>query len=144
MKELIIIIILFCCPIISKGEGNIDSLLTIWENQSNADTVRVAAVNKISSNKYLFSKSDSAFFFSETAYNFSKIKNLKKEMAIALNAMGSASNNKANYPKAIDFKKKSIEISESTEDIVSVSKTLNSLGNVYLTVSDYANAVDCY
>ncbi|MEC7954470.1 MAG: hypothetical protein VX141_01145, partial [Bacteroidota bacterium] len=52
------------------SQVNIDSLRSIWNDTTQADTNRLKAIHKIASDCYLFTKPDSSFYFAQMHYDF--------------------------------------------------------------------------
>ena len=144
MKFFPFLFLMLLSPLLSKGQVNVDALSTVWENQSNADTIRLQALHEIYTKAYLYSKPDSAFAFAQMAYDFAKSKKRSKEMASAKRYMGVAASVQADYTKAKDLLGQAIEIEQQNNNKIGLSKALNSLGNVYLKQGDYANAIGHY
>ncbi|WP_461588549.1 tetratricopeptide repeat-containing sensor histidine kinase [Winogradskyella sp.] len=67
---------------------NRDSLWNIWENPKLPDTTRLYALNKRTGLYYSFTNPDSAFYFTDLHYKFARAKNIKKEIAKAINHKG--------------------------------------------------------
>ena len=54
----------------SLAQVNLDSLWNVWNDNTQPDTNRLKAMNKIALDGYLFSQPDSAFYFAQLQYNF--------------------------------------------------------------------------
>jgi len=131
-------------PLLSIGQVNVDSLSTVWENQSYTATIRLQALYQIYSKGYLYAKPDSAFAFAQLAHDFAQSKNLVEERALAMRHMGIAASFMSDYTKATNLLQQTIEIEEQNNNEIGIAKALNSLANVYLQKSDYANAIEHY
>ena len=76
MKKLLFILLLL--PALSNAQVNLDSLWGVWNDATQADTNRLKAMQKISL-KYLYTQSDSAFYFAQLRLDFAKEKGQKSE-----------------------------------------------------------------
>ena len=143
-----ITIILFTSIILfaqtAHSQVNIDSLMTVWNDTSQPDTIRLDAMNKIAWDGYLFSQPDSAFYFAQQEYDFAKSKGLKNKIADALNIQGSSFYIQDDYANAIDYYTRSLSIREEIGDKKGIAITLNNIGNIYAEQGDYASAIDFY
>lgn len=84
--------------------------MTVWNDETQADTARLYAVYKIVSNCYIFSQPDSALYFAELEYRFAEPKGIELEMAYALNLQAIACQFTGNHFKALSLLEKSLEI----------------------------------
>ena len=84
MQKLYLFFIALFISLSSLAQVNLDSLWNVWNDNTKADTSRLKAMKNIAWYGYLYSKPDSAFYFAQMQYDFSKSVNNKKWMAIAL------------------------------------------------------------
>jgi len=127
-----------------SAQVNIDSLMAVWNDPNQPDTIRLKAINNIVWDGYLYSKPDSAFYFAQLQYDFAKTKVLKKQMASALNNQGSSFWIKGNYASAIDYYTRSLAIYEEIGDRNGIANSINNIGVIYYEQSSYASAIDYY
>lgn len=73
----VIFIFLLILPFSFKSQINIDSLWSVWNDESQSDTSRLDAMRMISWEGYLFTHPDSAFYFAQLMYDFAKEKREK-------------------------------------------------------------------
>ncbi len=144
MKFLLILTYLMCCSCLAVGQIESDTLWFVWKDEKRPTLERLAALEKICKQQYLYTQPDSAYALAKIGYEFAERENLKKEMSSALKIMGVASSNLSNYEEAIDLQNRGIKLSKRINDNYATVKHLNSLGNVYLKMSNYANALDAY
>lgn len=131
---------MFC----ANGQTSRDSLLSIWNDKTIADTTRLRALYNACSNDFIYQEPDSVFFLAKEAYAMAERKNLPKESSIALLKMGIANKNTTNYNEATRLFRLSLDISERINDDEGYIKSKNLIGNVYLAKSDYAKAASYY
>ena len=109
------LIILFAIATLGFTDGyakevNLDSLWSVWNDEGQADTVRLQAMKDIAWSGYLFSQPDSAFYFAQLHYDFAKRNGLKKNMATALNTQGASFYIQGDNASAIDYYSRSLTI----------------------------------
>jgi len=126
------------------AQVNLDSLWNVWNDESQADTNRLKAMNDFAWYGYIFSQTDSAFYFAQLQYDFAKSVNNKKQMANALNTQGVAFELKSDYFKAIEYHTRCLKIKKEIGDKSGISFSLNNIGNIYYYQGDYAKAIDYY
>jgi len=121
-----------------------DSLWLVWSNPQEADSNRIASIQRIAWHGYLYSQPDSAFYFAQLYYNYAESKDLMKQMSSALNIQGTALNFQGDYTRALDYYDRSLKISENLADYQAIGATLNNIGNIYKNQGNYTKAIDCF
>jgi adenylate cyclase len=132
-------LLLSCLPVFAQK--GLDSLWGVWESEAAADTSRAQALYDIIWDGFLYSQPDSAFTLAGILYDFSNRKELPKEAAKALKLKGIFYHNKNEYPKALDFYQKSLEVFESVSDKKEMTGPLNNIGLIYLEQGLYPKAL---
>ena len=89
---------------------NLDSLWSVWEDESQPDTVRLKAIKIYAWEGYLFTQADSAYYFAGLFYDFAKERGLEKHMAKALNVQGASLYLRCWLDEAMDCYQRSLEI----------------------------------
>jgi len=125
-------------------EVNIDSLKTVWNDQTQADTTRLKAMGIIAWDGYLFSQPDSAFYFAQMQYDLAEKNGMKKEMGYALNIQGISFYERGDYSRALDYYQRSLKIEEEIGDKNGIANVLNNMGVIYADQGDYPKALDNY
>ena len=123
---------------------NLDSLWGVWNDNTQPDTNRLKAMQKIAWDGYLFSKPDSAFYFAQIAYELAEATGNKKSMAAALNTMGGSFYFRGNYKKVLEYLKKSLEILEEIGDKYGVAGSYNNIGIIYKEQGHFKQALEYY
>lgn len=113
-----------------SAQENMDSLRQVWENTELSDSVRLASINKLAWDGYLFTKPDSTLIYGQLHYDFALERGLKKEMAVALNTLGTAHYMMDNYSKSIEYYYESLRIKEEISDTLGMAATLNNIGMI--------------
>ena len=133
-----------CLWLTMASAVNLDSLWGVWNDENQADTNRLKAMQLIAWNGYLFSKPDSAFYFAGLQYDFAESINNKKQMANSLNTQGVSFHIRDDYAKAIDYYTRSLKIREELGDKKGIAVSLSNIGIIYHDQGDYAKAIDYY
>ncbi|MCK5776837.1 MAG: tetratricopeptide repeat protein, partial [Bacteroidales bacterium] len=148
MKSMKIYILSICALfILSSGltaQSKLDSLWSVWEDESQADTVRLKAIKIYAWEGYLFTQADSAFYFAELQYNFAKERGLQKDMAKALNTLGASLYLRGRLNEAMEYYQQGLEIREAIGDKVGVGNSLNNIGNIYYSKGNYSKTIEYY
>jgi pentatricopeptide repeat protein len=142
MKKIIFILLLF--PALCNAQVNIDSLLGVWNDQTQADTNRLKAMDDISWKGYLFSQPDSAFYFAQLLLDFAKEKGQKKYISVSLNIQGVSFYLQGDYTIAIDYLTQSLKIDEELGNKKGIASSLGNIGMIYNEQGDYAKAMDYF
>lgn len=142
MRKLILIILISSLGYSLNAQTNLDSLWNIWNDNTQADTTRLKAIDDIAWNGYLFSQPDSAFYFAQMQYDLAEKSGLKKEMAGALNTQGISLNVRGDYPKALDYFQRSLELYEEIGNKSGIASSLGNIGAVYQNQGNILNALD--
>lgn len=121
-----------------------DSLFAVWNDNDQPDTNRLKAMHKIAWTGYLFTKPDSAFYFTQLRYDLAKEKGLKKYMASALHTQGVSFYVKGDYDKAMDYYSKSFKIQEEIGNKKGMASSFINIGVIYRMQGDYNKATDYY
>jgi len=121
-----------------------DSLWNIWQDESVADTVRLKALKTFIRQDYLFTKPDSAAYFSNLQLQFAnQTKNLVYK-GDAFSSIGISWYLRGGLDSAIVYYQKGIEIFKEIDHQQGLSKTTMNLGNVYYFKGDYAQTIKYY
>jgi adenylate cyclase len=119
-----------------------ESLWSAWKDESLADTMRIKALYNFAWDGYLFSQPDSAFYFAQLQYDFSKSRGLKKQMANALNVQGVSFSVRGDFYQALDYYLLSLKIEEEIGDNNRNIALLSNIGNTYDILGDLPKALD--
>ncbi len=128
----------------STQAQNLDSLWNIWQDETQPDTTRLIAIGNFAGDGYLYSKPDSAFYFAQLQYDYAKSNGLKKYMASALSMQGSSFYFRGNYPKALEYYKKSLAKWDELNNKKGIASALNNIGNIYNVKGNYPKALEYY
>jgi len=139
-----IIFILLFLPVFVNAQINIDSLKGVWNDETQADTIRIQAMKDIAWKGYLFSQPDSAFYFSQLLINFAEEKGQNQYISDALSTQGVSFNLRADFDNAIQYYLKSIKIDEEEGNKGGIAKTLNRIGITYSHQDKFSKSIEYY
>jgi serine phosphatase RsbU (regulator of sigma subunit)/TPR repeat protein len=141
MKNILTMLLLIS---LNSTSQNLDSLWTIWNDTSRADTSRLEAIDKIVVNGYLYSKPDSAFYFAGLQYDFAESINNKEWMSNSLNMQGVSFAIIDDLAKAIDYYTRSLKIKEEIGDKQGIASSLGNIGLIYDEQGNYNKAISYF
>ena len=144
MKFSLVITFLIYYSCLAFGQSVPDTLWSVWKNERLPTIERLAALENICKNQYLYTQPDSAYALSKIGYEFAEREGLKKEMSSTLKTMGIAASVLSKYDEAIDLQSRGLEISKSIYDMPAIVGHLNSIGNIHLKMSNYGDALNAY
>jgi len=146
-----IITICFLFLFVSGQGQNLDSLLGVWNNSKNDDSVRVEAIHTIAW-RMAFSNPDSSIALATLELKFTETIEDENMQVSALNTIGVASTLKGSYidalgayNQAITVAKKNLNNSDTNKVILAkrgMAQTYINRGILYKNQGDYPNALD--
>ncbi len=127
-----------------ERQAGLDSLYTIWQDETQPDSNRVMAYKTYIWNGFLFSDPDSAMALSEGLLSFSKTHNYPKAGALGSHLQGNSNYIKGNYPRALEYYEQSLKIHEEIGDKNGIASSLNGIGVIYNSQGNYPHAMEYY
>ena len=118
-----------------------DSLWAVYNNKALPDTNRLKALYAITVS-YAQNKPDTALLLAENMHVMAVNAHLQKYEATALNVLGVLNMNKGNYPKALDYYRRSAKISEELGNKGKAGYCYHNISLVYLDQSDFPQALN--
>jgi len=134
--------IFFIVGLFTQAQTNLDSLWSVWNDETASDSSRVQAIHNFARYGYLYSQPDSAYYFAQLMYDFASEKGFKKEMTSALSIQGGSYLVRGEYDDALDYYQRSLLISEGICDNKGMSKTLNNIGVIYSNQGNFPKALE--
>jgi len=129
---------------VSAQEVNLDSLYSVWQDQSQPDSTRVKAYTKYIWDGFFYSKPDSAEVMAEGLYSFSKENNYPLAAAKGFKIQGHINYFRGNYPLALEYYEQSLKIYEEMGDKNRISGILRDIGQIYKELGNYPLALEYY
>lgn len=121
-----------------------DSLLAVWNDSSQPDTIRLRAVGKIAIERFRFKNPDSAFYYAQLQYDFAQTAKNNKYVVQALNTQGDSYLLKGVPDKAFALLSTALEVSEEMGDIKSKISTLGNIARVLESQGEVEKAYEYY
>lgn len=143
MKKLLLILLLNLFCLASFAQNNyVDSLTTLIK-KSPHDTIRVAYLIKLGKYYYKndWKKSDSAY---RVSLSIAQKVNYKFGESLTYENWGMVTRKLGDYPLAIEYLHKALELNLEMSDSIGMSICNNNLGVLYDELGDYENALKFY
>ena len=121
-----------------------DSLWNVWTNPEMPDRERANAIHDYAWKGYLRTKPDSAFYFANLMFEFTKSVGLKDMEAVSITMMGNTWFMRGNYDEALIYAKKSLQLYEEIESKRQIGLALGNIGNLYAGKGEYALGLEYY
>ena len=131
IQILILVVLMLTISFSGYGQTNKDSLLKIWNNVKLPKNDRANAYNQFISDKYLETKTDSAYILAKQLQQFTQNNNLKLEYANVLTTLGNIECNIGNTDEAIKNFQESLKLSKELKDKKGEAIALNNIGRMY-------------
>ena len=125
-----------CTNAQSLTKAKQDSLMIVWNDVSQPDTIRLNAVYKIAFEGYRLKNPDSAFYYAQLQYDFAKSIDNKKFIIQALNVQGDSHLIMGDPDKAYDILSRALNITEEIGDKKMKIKTLGNISRVFEAKGD--------
>jgi adenylate cyclase len=137
------LILLFSFQSVS-AQTNLDSLLRVWNNKSQPDSIRVEAYKDYIQYGYLYSKPDSAALLAEALQIYAKQYKYPMASGHGYRLQGAASEVMGNFTLALQFLEKSLAIEYKINNKKGIAGSLHNIGNIYHRQGDYPVALEYY
>lgn len=145
MKKAILIAAILYSPYLLLGaapQTNLDSLFTVWQDQSQSDSIRVNAYNDFIWNGYMFSKPDTIDMFAEVLHAFARENQYPRASGRAFQLQGIANHLLGNYPSALEDFQKALDIFKSLGEKIGMANSLGNIGLIYKLQGNYPRALE--
>lgn len=123
--------------------ANNDSLLAIYKNPNNSDSIRLKSIERLV-NKLLYVKPDSAFQLGKMQLELAKKANNTSFQISALGNMGITKAITQNFEEALSIFYRQLSLAEMEVNTSQVINTVNNIGIVYNMMGNYYKAIDLY
>ena len=137
------ILLIFLSTGISKAEGSIDSLKQVWSNPSVSGSSRFGAILAYYLD-YGFAYPDSVIALTHYHLDLARQKNRRAEMAEALDNRALAYYVLGKPDSSISLLNEALKLVEQMNDSVGLARLSANMGNIYLSESNYQDAVRSY
>jgi len=127
-----------------KAQVNLDSLYTVWQDQTQMDSVRSRAYTDYIWDGYLYSQPDSAFVLAEKLVSFGLDKHYLRAQYQGYTLQGVSWVNRSDFQKTLDYYNRALNIAEKMREPHALGVVYNNLGSLYHSMADYPEALDHY
>lgn len=127
-----------------KSQVNLDSLYTVWQDQTQSDSIRTNAYSDYIWDGFLYSKPDSAFILAEELVSFGTDNDYLKAQFAGYTLQGVSWVNRSDYKKTLFYYIRALDIAQKMGHPTALSIANNNLGSIYHDKGDLAKALDYY
>lgn len=121
-----------------ETEIYLDSLWSVWQDETRIDSLRLDALGVYTWTKHVFSVPDSSLYYGQIEYDLAKKIGSETHIAHAFKVLGTSNWVKGDYPTSLSYFEKELAIEKKLDDKVGIAATLNKFGIVY---SDLGNNI---
>lgn len=145
MKKVYLVILIVLSTLhASAQQTNVDSLYTIWEDNTKVDSIRVAAYVNYILERYIDSQPDTAAILADALHSFAKARKYPLASAKGYNLQGIASQNRGDFPQALEYYQKSLSLNEGIGNKKGIAGCLNNIGLIYRERGNNTRALEYY
>ena len=144
MRNTIAITICLLCGLSLKGQVNLDSLYTLWQDKTQPDSIRSNAYADYIWDGYLFSQPDSAFILAEELVAFGLYQKYPRAQFAGYTLQGVSWVNRSDYQKTLHYYIRALDIAKDMGHPAALAIAHNNVGSIYHDVADYPKALDHY
>jgi class 3 adenylate cyclase/Tfp pilus assembly protein PilF len=127
-----------------NGQVNLDSLYTVWQDQTQLDSVRARAYTDYIWDGYLFSQPDSAYILAEKLVSFGLDKHFLRAQYQGYTLQGVSWVNRSDFKKTLDYYNRALNVAEKMGESHALGIAYSNVGSLYHTMADYPKALDHY
>ncbi|MFT7613761.1 MAG: adenylate cyclase [Parvicellaceae bacterium] len=144
MRKLLLIIFISFSVISFNAQTNLDSLYTVWQDETQVDSSRAKAYKDYIGKGYLYSNSDTAFILAKNLLRFGEEQQYEEAKAMAYNLMGSSKYLKSNFLSALSYFQRNLKIYKELGDIEGGANAANNMGIIYSSLGNSPKALFYY
>ena len=144
MKKILFILLISIISFNGISQTKSDSLWTVWNDESQADSSRLKALDKAIWKDYLFRDQDSAYYYAQIQNDFAQKKELKEFMVKAITTQGVSFDVVGNGETAKEYYYKALKIAEEIDYKQGKANLLHNLGMVFGAQGNYTKAKEHY
>jgi len=143
-RSKIILVLLLLIGSGVSAQTNLDSLFSVWEDETQPDSSRVKAYKDYIAKGFIFSNPDTAIILAQDLVTYGEQHQYSKASATAYFLMGSSNHIKSDYPNALNYYQRSLKISEEIGDKSGMADAIGNIGVIYAGQDDYPKALDYF
>lgn len=127
-----------------KGQVNLDSLYTLWQNQTEPNLIRTNAYADYIWDGYLFSQPDSAFILADELVSFGFENQYLRAQYAGYTLQGVSWENRSDFQETLYYYNRALIIANQMEQPEALAVAYNNIGSIYHDMGDYPKALDHY
>ena len=127
-----------------KAQVNLDSLYTVWQDQTQLDSIRAKAYADYIWDGYLFSQPDTAFILAEELVSYGLDNHYLIAQYAGYTIQGVSWVNRSDYPKTLYYYIRALDIAKQLGHPTGIAIAHNNVGTIYQNQGDYPKALDHY
>jgi len=137
-----VIITLLMLPLVASSQ-NLDSLWTVWNDDSQADSARLKAINRIlyTSRNQIPISNDSFLMLSQRMYDLAVSAGLKKEQSNAQRHLGLTYRNQYNYQEALKYYDQRLSVCTEINYLRGIGETYKDIAHLLTIEGRYKEAL---
>lgn len=144
MQKILFIILIVFSGLTLKAQTNLDSLYTVWQDQTQSDSIRSEAYYDYVWDGFLYSQPDTAFILAEELIFFGLDNNYPEAKSYGYNLQAISWGNRGDYAKALGYYIKNLEIYEQAGNQSGIAGALGNIGTVFVNQGDYPKGLDYF
>lgn len=125
-----------------QAQINLDSLWSVWIDETKEDTSRLKALDDFTYKGFINKQNDSAVYYAQIQFEFAHEKGLKEYSADALDNLGRAYEDKGKLSEAINYYQRSYELYLKVGNMKKASHSLYMIAYANWTAGEYEIAKD--
>ncbi|MFT5823755.1 MAG: adenylate cyclase [Crocinitomix sp.] len=147
MKKVIILFVLLFSANHLKAGPSLDSLLDIWQDDSEIDSNRIKAYFSYINDGFVYNKPDTAFIMAEELIHFTEenpYHNSNRILGELFNLQGISFHLRGNYPKAIEYYQRCLKIQTEAGNKRQIARPISNIGYSYFIQGNNVMALTYY
>ena len=142
MRIIVLTLFIFLAIVATRAQTNADSLYSIWQNETQADSVRVAAYVKYIRDNILFSNPDSALILADNLFRYAEEHNCLLAEAQGYRLKGNATYIKGIYSPSLKYHEKALKTFEEVGFKKGYANSLANIGTLHKEQGNFLAALE--
>jgi signal transduction histidine kinase/DNA-binding response OmpR family regulator/Tfp pilus assembly protein PilF len=144
MKYKYLMVVFVLLNTISQAQVNLDSLLNVWQDETQTDSTRTEAFSAYINEGFMYSDADTVFILAQSLLNYAEEHQYETAKAKAYRLMGNSAYYTGDIPLSLDYYQRSLKLFEKSGDKSGTALVLNGFGTIYKSQGDYPKALDYF
>ena len=144
MRTLLLVMYLCLSSVLLNAQPNLDSLYSVWQDESQSDSSRAFAYKHYIWTGFLFSQPDTAFVLASELLRYAADNDFPKAESLGYQIKGISYGLRGDYLRSLDYFTQNLAIEEQIGDQKEIANSLNNIGVTSLQLGDYPEALNYY